>query len=44
MRHAAMNVNKKRLWTHAAFLCKEIGPRLSGTPGEERAVEHIAAR
>jgi aminopeptidase YwaD len=37
-----MNVNKKRLWKHVTFLCKEIGPRLSGTPAEERAVEHIA--
>ncbi len=37
-----MDVSKERVWNHARLLCEEIGPRLSGTPGAERAVEHIA--
>lgn len=36
-------VDKARLWEHLRFLCEEIGPRLSGTPADERAVEHMAA-
>jgi len=35
-------VNQDRLWSHVRVLCQEIGPRLSGTPGDERAVEYIA--
>jgi aminopeptidase YwaD len=34
--------NQERLWNHARVLCEEIGPRLSGTAGDERAVEYIA--
>ena len=33
-----IKVNKERLWQHLRVLCEEIGPRLSGTPGDERAV------
>lgn len=36
-----MQVEKDRLWGHLRYLCEEIGPRLSGTPGAERAVAHI---
>jgi len=35
-------VNQDRLWEHLRVLCEQIGPRLSGTPGDERAVEYIA--
>ncbi len=35
-------VNRDRLWGHVKVLCKEIGPRLSGTPGDERTVKYIA--
>ena len=37
-----MHVNRERLWNHLKVLCQEIGPRLSGTPADERAVEYIA--
>ena len=37
-----MNVNRERLWDHVSVLCEEIGPRLSGTPADERAVEYIS--
>jgi len=36
-----MHVNRERLWDHVSVLCEEIGPRLSGTPADERAVEYI---
>ncbi len=36
-----MNVNRGRLWDHVSVLCEEIGPRLSGTPADERTVEYI---
>jgi aminopeptidase YwaD len=36
-------VNEARLWEHLRFLCEEIGPRLSGTPADERAVEYLAS-
>ncbi|MBI3969984.1 MAG: hypothetical protein HY332_01735 [Chloroflexi bacterium] len=38
-----MRVSGNRLWSHLTTLCEEIGPRLSGTSGDERAVEYIAA-
>jgi len=37
-----MKVNRERLWNHLRVLCEEIGPRLSGTPADERTVEYIA--
>jgi hypothetical protein len=37
-----MQVDQQRLWNHLKVLCEEIGPRLSGTPADERAVEYIA--
>lgn len=37
-----MPVNRERLWAHEKVLWEEIGARLSGTPGDERAVEYIA--
>jgi aminopeptidase YwaD len=37
-----MHVNQERLWNHLKVLCEDIGPRLSGTPADERAVEYIA--
>jgi hypothetical protein len=37
-----MHVNQERLWDHLRVLCEEIGPRLSGTPADERSVEYIA--
>jgi hypothetical protein len=37
-----MHVNRERLWAHLRVLCEEIGPRLSGTPADERTVEYIA--
>ena len=37
-----MDADRERVWRHARFLCEEIGPRLSGTPGAERAVAYIA--
>lgn len=30
------------VWKHVQVLCQEIGPRLSGTPADDRAVEYIA--
>src|SRR5919202_6891829 len=39
---AAMRVDGERLWRHLHTLCVEIGPRLSGSPGDERAVAYIA--
>lgn len=38
-----IQIDPARLWEHLRVLCKEIGPRLSGTPGDERAVAYIAA-
>ena len=37
-----MHVNRERLWNHVSVLCEEIGPRLSGTPADESAVEYIS--
>ncbi len=37
-----VEANQERLWNHARVLCEEIGPRLSGTAGDERAVGYIA--
>jgi aminopeptidase YwaD len=37
-----MSVNRESLWDHLKVLCEEIGPRLSGTPADERTVEYIA--
>ena len=37
-----MHVHRERLWNHLNVLCEQIGPRLSGTPADERAVEYIA--
>ena len=34
-------LDNERLWAHLRVLCQEIGPRLSGTPGDERAVRYI---
>jgi aminopeptidase YwaD len=31
------------VWRHVQVLCEEIGPRLSGTPADDRAIEYIAA-
>ena len=36
--------DKDRLWAHLKVLCEEIGPRLSGTVGDERAVQYIVAQ
>jgi len=41
-RSAAVHVNRERLWDHVSVLCEEIGPRLSGTPADERTVEYIS--
>ncbi len=38
-----MQIDRERLWQHLRFLCESIGPRLSGTPADERAVAYIAA-
>jgi aminopeptidase YwaD len=38
-----MRVERDRLWRHLKVLCEEIGPRLSGTSGDERAAAYIAA-
>src|SRR5262245_59007206 len=35
-------VDQDRLWRHLKTLCEEIGPRLSGTAGDERAAAYIA--
>ena len=40
---AAIHANRERLWDHVRLLCEEIGPRLSGTPADERTVEYISA-
>ena len=37
-----MRVNQERLWDHVSVLCEEIGPRLSGTPADDRTVEYIS--
>ena len=37
-----MDADRERVWGHARFLCEETGPRLSGTPGAERAVAYVA--
>ena len=39
---AAVRTNQERVWNHLKTLCVDIGPRLSGSPGDERAVEYIA--
>jgi len=36
-----MRVDRDRLWGHLRTLCEEIGPRLSGTPADERAVAYM---
>jgi hypothetical protein len=36
-------VDGARLWRHLRVLCEDIGPRLSGSPGDEQAVAYIAA-
>jgi len=36
-----MDVMPDRLWQHLVTLCEEIGPRLAGTPGGEKAREYI---
>jgi Iap family predicted aminopeptidase len=38
-----VRANQERLWDHLRVLCEQIGPRLSGTAGDERAVDYIAA-
>ncbi|MBI1926536.1 M28 family peptidase [Candidatus Poribacteria bacterium] len=40
-KRVAMPVNRDRLWAHVSVLCEEIGPRLSGTPADERTVAYI---
>ncbi|MDQ1327683.1 MAG: hypothetical protein QG641_966 [Candidatus Poribacteria bacterium] len=42
MKNKAIHINRERLWEHARVLCEEIGPRLSGTPADERIVEYIS--
>lgn len=42
MKNVAIHINRERLWEHARVLCEEIGPRLSGTPADERTVEYIS--
>jgi hypothetical protein len=37
-----MRVDRDRLWRHLEALCLDIGPRSSGSPGDERAVAYIA--
>ena len=37
-----LKANQDRLWRHMPVLCEEIGPRLSGTAGDERAAAYIA--
>ena len=34
-------VDGDRVWGHIRELCEEIGPRLSGTSGDERAVAYM---
>ena len=34
--------SRERVWKHLQVLCEEIGPRLSGTPGDDRAAAYIA--
>jgi aminopeptidase YwaD len=38
----AERVDGDRLWRHLEALCVDIGPRLSGSPEDERAVTYIA--
>ena len=38
-----MRVDVSRLWGHLEHLCNEIGPRLSGTHADEKAVSYIAS-
>lgn len=35
-------VDRERLWQHLEALCVDIGPRLSGTPADERSIIYIA--
>lgn len=37
-----LEIDETRLWNHLRVLCEDIGPRLSGTPADERAVEYMA--
>jgi aminopeptidase YwaD len=37
-----IEVNGERLWDHLRVLCEELGPRLSGTPSDERTVEYVS--
>ncbi|MCE5215715.1 M28 family metallopeptidase [bacterium] len=34
--------SQARVWKHLQVLCEEIGPRLSGTAGDDRATEYIS--
>jgi aminopeptidase YwaD len=34
--------SQERVWKHLQVLCEEIGPRLSGTPGDDRAAAYLA--
>jgi len=38
----AAGMDRNRLWEHLRTLCEDIGPRLSGTPADERSVEYLA--
>lgn len=33
--------SQARVWKHLQVLCEEIGPRLSGTPGDDRATQYM---
>ncbi|MDQ3702441.1 MAG: M28 family peptidase [Chloroflexota bacterium] len=35
-------INQGRLWHHLERLCRDIGPRLSGTAADERTVRYLA--
>jgi len=39
-----MPLDNERLWSHLRVIGEEIGPRLSGTLGDERAVQYITAQ
>src|SRR5689334_10542532 len=36
-----IQLDPQRLWEHLRVLCEAIGPRLSGTPGDEQATAYI---
>src|SRR3954467_15443036 len=42
MQDAEIQLSQVRLWKHLETLCQDIGPRLSGTPADARAVDYIA--